>query len=120
MKRDMELVRDILTMIAEHESKNYTEPIVIKGVPKEKIDYHIEIMVDANILKGNLSYGDNGLNFVSLSLSWYGNDFYDTFQNDNIWKQTKEVVKEKGFELAGIPFDVLIELGKEIIKNMLI
>lgn len=115
----MEIVREILNIIAEDKEKDYSRPIIIEGVSKEKIDYHIEIMVDADILKGNLSYGDNGLHFVSLSLSWRGNDFYDAFKNKTRWNGFKKWLKGKGESVGDLPFDLLIEASKVYLKDRL-
>lgn len=117
MKRDMEVVRKILVIIAESEKKNFDERINIPGVTRDEVEYHLEIMRDANILKGNLAYGDNRLIYHSLSLSWHGNDFYETFQSDGRWEGFKEWLSNKGLRISEVPFDMMIEAGEAYIKS---
>lgn len=120
MKRDMNIVRQIVNKIAESETQYLEGPSELENeIDEELLAYHLEIMRDVGIIDGRITKADGGfIVFYRLRLSWVGNDFYDTFKNDSVWERAKEITKEKGFEALGVPFDVLIELGKQIIKNM--
>lgn len=119
MKRDMNVVRQIVNEIAESESEYFEGPFEVeREITKELLDYHLEIMEDVGIIEGRLIKAYGGIIVAYfLRLSWMGNDFYETFKNDSVWEKAKEITKEKGFEALGVPFDILIELGKQILKN---
>lgn len=116
----MNIVRKITNEIANSENHYLEGPSKLEEeIDGELLAYHLEIMKDVGIIEGRIMKADGGfIVFYRLRLSWVGNDFYDTFKNDNVWERAKEITKEKGFEVANVPFDILIDLGKQIIKNM--
>jgi len=122
VKRDMDVVRQIIKKIAEHNEPALTNEKIEfdREVSLDELVYHFKIMEEAGLINGEMSFADNKLRYYSYSLSWYGNDFHDTFSNDNVWNKTKNFVKEKGMEVSKIPIDVFIELGKETIRKMLL
>lgn len=119
MKRDMNIVRQIISQIAESESKYFEGPFDFEEeVSKELLDYHIEIMREAGIIDGYIAVADGDTIVIySLYLSWLGNDFYETFKDDNVWERAKSFVKSRELEIANIPFDILMELGKKMLKD---
>jgi len=119
MKRDINIVRQIVNEIANSETHYLEGPSKLeKEIDEELLAYHLEIMKDVGIIEGKILKADGGfIVFYRLRLSWLGNDFYETFKNDSVWEKAKEITKEKGFEALGVPFDILIELGKQIIKG---
>lgn len=122
MKRDMGVVRQIINEIADHDKLALTNEKIRfdREVSHDELVYHFKIMKEAGLINGEMTFADNRLRYYSFSLSWYGNDFHDTFSNDNVWSKTKNFVKEKGMEISTVPLDVFIELGKDIIRKMLL
>lgn len=124
MKRDMELVRRILLFL-EDEDRDYCEGegfnyllICIDGYSKEEVDYHLRIMKDGEIIKGELPVGDNQIiTHSGVSLNWKGHDFLETFKDDGNWSEVKEWLSNKGKKVSDVPFDFLLEMGKEYFKN---
>ncbi len=118
----MDVVRQIIKEIADNDEPALTNEKIEfgRGVSIDELVYHFKIMEEAGLINGKMSFADNKLRSYSYSLSWYGNDFHDTFSNDNVWNRTKAFVKEKGMEVSKVPLDVFIELGKDVIRKTLL
>lgn len=122
MRRDMELVRKILLFLqnsqGNHERYYDNEDgtyslIPIEGYSKDQVDYHLTIMKEADLIKGNLPMGDNVLiTHIGARLNWNGHEFLESFSNERVWQRTKENIKNKGLEVGSVPFEVLKEYGK--------
>lgn len=117
MKRDMELVRQIVKDLSEGK---YIKNITFNSEDNKLYYYHLEIMRDAGLIyfKGSGYKGGFLLNDAP-KLTWLGNDFLDSVSNNNVWEKTKDFIKTKGFEVANIPLDVLIDLAKIQMKQWL-
>ena len=78
MKRDLNLVREILLWASEQkDAKIYQNP-VIEGYTEEQIFYHIHIMAQAGLVFAMESEEMNGNPTVTLvSVTWAGQDFLD-------------------------------------------
>ncbi len=107
MKRDMELVREILL---QTEASPYTKGLAdlnIDNYSEDEVSYHVKIMEQAGLVTAiDLS---TGMTFCwrPTALTWQGHEFLDAIRNDTVWNKTKEIVKEKG---GDIPFAVLQQL----------
>jgi len=126
MKRDMELVRKILLFLEDDKREYYDGEdsryslICIEGYSEEEIDYHLEIMRGGDIIQGELPGGDGRIiTHSGVGLNWKGHDFIKTFGNEGYWNGTKKYIKDKGLEVANVPFDLLIETGRSYIRNLL-
>lgn len=111
MKRDMDLVREILIEI----SNGCFE--LIDGDDKEEsikrnhlIAHHLKIMNQAGLLEVTLEldYTNNYFITKEPEITWEGHDFLDSVLNDNIWQKIKKKIKVEG---GAIPFSVLKSLA---------
>lgn len=120
MRRDMNIVYQIIRQIGDSESRTFEDDFKFdKEVSKEKLHYHLIIMEQEGVIEGSIkAYDDGEVLFYSLYLGWKGNDFYETFENDNVWENVKKYIKNKGMEVTNVPFDVLLEVGKNYIKSL--
>lgn len=126
MRRDMELVRKILIDTADGvgrynlELGRFVDADVEKVREDEKLIYHIKIMNQKNLLSfkymGELE-GDCII--FDVELTWEGQDYLSAIEDDTIWKNTKDIAKEKGLEIAKISFDVLKNLAIQQSKKIL-
>lgn len=116
MKRDMEIVRELLINIS-------------KGIQKEKFRtkeeyevyfYQLKIMKQVNLIDYDLRGTKDGNFFLNEpEITWYGNDYIDAFVDDTVWNKTKEVIKGKGLKVANVPFDIFLGLLKQEFKTKL-
>lgn len=101
MKRDMDLVREILLEIEKSYVSTAIRDLHIDGYDKETIAYHCKILHEAGLVSEYIPrYADNGLfAFFVGGLTWEGNDYLDKIRDNTIWKKTKDIIKDKGLPL---------------------
>ena len=108
MKRDMNLVREILVWAENQKDGRVTNNPVIKGYSDEEIAYHVYIMDEAGLVKAHdmTSGGDKSPNAVLLQLTWNGHEFLSAAKDDTIWTKAKNTVLKT---TTSITFDLLLE-----------
>jgi hypothetical protein len=108
MKRDMNLVREILIKLENHNEKEFVGYFTLEEYDDDLVTYHLGIMDDAGIIGGRFLYADDKMLWSSLKISWDGHEFLDAIKNENVWSKVKGVVQEKG---GSIPFEILKALA---------
>jgi Hypothetical protein (DUF2513) len=123
MKRDMDLIRDLLLAV-EGGQKNFNFAskafALAVGFPDEtglsdeessqKV-HHINLLQKAGFIElVTVSATDQ---FFVSGLTWEGHDLVDSIRDPNTWKKTKE----GAFAAGGWTFDLLRDLAKGFIKK---
>lgn len=113
MKKDMELIKEIL--LAVEDANTFTEnlKVDIEGYNEKQINYHVMLLGEAGLIKTTYYSADDIPYWYPVRLTWEGHEFLDAIKNDNVWAKLKEKVKEKG---SDIPFDVLKELAMQLTR----
>jgi hypothetical protein len=118
MKRDMELVREILTKIEQGDGRLKMAELLPEGASNEEaasLRYHMTMLVDeTNLVTGNCFRGLSGNDWINLNLTWNGHEFLDTVRDPEVWKRTKEGAKSAG----NFSIQFLLELGKAYAKHV--
>ncbi|HEX4159226.1 MAG TPA: DUF2513 domain-containing protein [Rhizomicrobium sp.] len=117
MKRDMDLVREILLGL-EKTSLQPGEFLVfgaddasmIDGYDADECIYNLRLAIGAGLVQ---SSNDHGVAVVVNGLTWEGHDFLDQIRDPEIWRITKEGAKKAG----GFSFDLLAALAKGFLKK---
>lgn len=122
MKRNMELVRDILIQVEEHDSKRPFQLTAEEGNPftQEEIDYHLQLMINAGLIEGKAQNFLGGAVLIHIrGLTWQGHDFLDAARNDKVWEKANEAAESKGLDLRSLPLEVvkdfLVESAKALV-----
>ncbi|MBY3122632.1 DUF2513 domain-containing protein [Rhizobium laguerreae] len=118
MKRDMDLVRDLLLQIEEFD-QGFGGDVEIEVGDHEPqvIAEHLRLLLEARLIEGDAVPDDQYAldHIVPTRLTWSGHDFLDSVRDPEIWRKTKEgALSAKGFTL-----DLLRDLAKGFIKNRL-
>jgi len=98
MKRDMDLIREILRAVeASEESYGINSP-VIEGYSEAQIAYHLRLLVDGGLIEvkdvaGGFQQEDE---YIGINLTWDGQDFLNAARDDSLWKKAKEAVINSG------------------------
>lgn len=120
MRRDMELVREILKDITKGTVKMDFKLRGPEAEEDSKYIYHLEIMRQAGLINYTESKYMGGILLPTTpTLTWLGNDFLESIENDTLWEKTKEAAKEKGLELTKMPLDVIVGYAKLKAKEIL-
>jgi hypothetical protein len=107
MKRDMELIRRILSEIEAHEDLS---PIDIKGngFSPDQINYHLKLLCEAGYIEAvETGTMQNRLSFIVTGLTWKGHEFLDLARNNSVWQKMKTELKDHATTL---PFELIQKL----------
>lgn len=113
MKRDWDVVRDILTEVealSNEERHGFTYGIGENCTTHDpSISEHALLLYKAGYLSGAPinAYGCTAI--VSPELTWEGHDLLDTIRSRPVWERIKTISMEKGIELT---FDSIKGLSK--------
>ena len=123
MKRDMDLIRDLLLGIEQDERLDGTifiapdesDNLGVIGITNhsaEEVAYHLMMLMEAGLIKGNSTMEQ--MPAVSR-LTWEGHEFLDNIKDQSIWGKTKERLKG----LPGVGIAVIGEVAKAELKKHL-
>jgi hypothetical protein len=97
MKRDMDLVRQILLNV---EDMPVGPPIQYRvGEVEDRVLLaHMEMLIAAGLVAGKISQslGARGDVIIISGLTWEGHEWIETVRSDDLWAQVKEIVVEQG------------------------
>jgi hypothetical protein len=127
MKRDMDLIRNILFAMEESKQTYFTDHSLpeMEGRSSEVVYYHMKIMSQANLLNCEKVIHENEVNignhqtktfkheYDKFSISWHGHEFLDALRDDNQWKKIKKTMSKAG----GFITEIAIDIAKETIKQ---
>jgi hypothetical protein len=118
MKRDMNLVREILIWTENNEHGRVGKNPEIEGYSEEEIGYHVYIMDQAGLLKAvdMTSLNDPSPSATLIELTWHGHEFLDAAKDDTIWAKAKNTLFKT---TTSITFDLLLEWLKAEGRNRL-
>jgi hypothetical protein len=113
MKRDMDLIREILLKIEDYPDTDMGDVPKVEGYSEKEIYYNIWLLHDAGFIEAyDLSAGGD-LTFFPKRLTWAGCEFLDSARDGRRWKQAKDIMKTTG----GFALDVLAMLLGELAKQ---
>lgn len=113
MKRDMDLIRDLLIGISDDEIDD-------DQFDDDRVLYHFELLIQAGYLEGMtiLRGADGGIShgLHSPRLTWNGNEFLDTIRKKSVWENIKKIADDKKVELT---IDAIKQVGSSVVTTML-
>lgn len=117
MKRDMDLVRNILLSAEALEHGYVNDSPKIDGYTDEQVAHHIYLMWQAGLVKGADTSGVScdSPTAILISVTWQGHDFLDAIRDPEIWKKTKDIAGQAG----GFTFELIGELAKGLLKTQI-
>lgn len=100
MKRDMDLIRDILLRIEEGADDLHTLAERIPGTDYDRIAGHFQVLLDAGYVTGTDASSHEGTDFQMIRLTWAGHEFLDNARNDTIWHKVKEELSKRSMTVS--------------------
>ncbi|MBT3145053.1 DUF2513 domain-containing protein [Neptunomonas phycophila] len=115
MKRDMDLVREILKSINEHTHGFAPRNLEINGYTKEQIGYHCLLLHEAGLLEATESttLSSSSPSAIPIRLTWHGHEFIDNAANEKVWGEAKGAIAKLGDVSFSVWASVLSELVKQ-------
>jgi hypothetical protein len=120
MKRDIDLMRQILFLVEETAEAH--EPLIhalsMEGIDQPLVDEHVKLLIDAGLLEGDYKYTTNNriLFTATRSLTPRGHDFLDNVRNANLWNHVRERVQAT---VGTASFDLIEELARQLVASVL-
>lgn len=91
MKRNMDLVRDLLLTIEDDDKRR------LEQYPYDLQARHFLIVRDAGLAMGAVSGDDsNPGRYMPFRLTWQGHEFLQLMREDSLWKRAKETIMKEG------------------------
>ena len=117
MRRDMDLVREILLAI----EKNEKDPLgwidlELPNRSRKEVAYHVMLLHQAGLITAHdvSTMGADGFDWRPKSLTWQGHEFLEAARNDTIWrKAVGRMVEVTGGVSLDVLKDLLIASGKQ-------
>lgn len=119
MKRNWDMIRDILTRLEE--VINDEGCLNLSSFPQGRapeISYHMELLMEAGLVKGQMSkeIGPGPHDFFAFRLTWQGHEFLDTIRSDTVWQNTKKSFLSQGISMT---FDLVKSVASDIAASYL-
>jgi hypothetical protein len=119
VKRDMDLVRDLLLRLEQDPNLDGTKWIhftpadleMAERSPKE-IGYHLTMLIEEGFVKGKAGFEAIPIVF---KLTWQGHELLDSIRDPDIWSKTKKRIEG----LASVSLKVVFAIAEAEIKRKL-
>lgn len=116
MKRDMDLVRQILLSVEETDGVSDWGTLQFPDVEPRLVRYHTTLLVDAGFLDGQndrWADDDGDDHWLNVQLTWQGHEFLDGARNDARWEKAKTIMQGAGGFALDVMKTLLVELAKK-------
>jgi hypothetical protein len=112
MKRDMDLIREILL---EKEAE-HTHMHLPHCSSQQEFAYHVALLKEAGLVEAIVRTDHKGMPEAAsiIRLTWTGHEFLDAARNDSVWKNAKDKIIKAG---GSWTFSILGDILKEVAKN---
>lgn len=105
MKRDWELIREILFEIeAKNSWSELVRPEAIEGYSIEDVAYHIHLLDQAGLITAQCLEPSRrrnaGIYCIAQNMTWEGHELLDIIRGGNTWREIKRLLKEKAVDLS--------------------
>jgi len=115
MKRDMDLVREIMLKI---EALPAGPPVLYRVGEVEDLVLlnHLEMLIDAGLVRGKISrsQGARGDIIGISTLTWEGHEWIDVVRDPRVWDEAKRTLLENGGALS---FELTKAVATRILRS---
>lgn len=119
MKRDMDLVRDILRRTEQADFNEVSATEFVTGDRERRVvASHFQLLEEAGLLEANLLTLESSgpMDGTVKRLTWSGHEFLDATRDEGVWKKTKLLV---GSKLGSASFEVIKTVAIKIALGQL-
>ena len=121
MRRDMDLIRQLLFLIEDqgHDMNSWIEDVIVEGFSEEQVTHHTWLLMDGGFATGiDLSTSD-GNSFKPRCLTWQGQEFLAAIRDKEIWDKTLDIAKQGGSGTISAIIDIAKSLAKKKLEKLL-
>lgn len=111
MKRDMDLLREIMLRIESEHDGTAIYGFMVPDKPLAEVAYHCQLLYEHGFISDyNCNFGDDEpIDIAVGGLTWEGCEYLEEVRDNGLWKKVKAIAKEKGLPLA-------VEMVKTIVE----
>lgn len=118
MKRDMDLIRNLLLWIEADESLRdfLASRPTGEQLTEAIINGHVQLLIEAGFIEAEQRRLKQipGFSIRIERITWGGHEFIDAMRSDTIWAKTKKLLKDKAMSVpATILQQLLVKLANE-------
>ena len=100
MKRDWDLIRQILLNIEEKGPDNGVFPEDVEGWDERIVSLHIALLVEADLILGLASEQEWGIVWIGHRLTRRGHELVDSIRSDSDWSRVRDHHRERGISMS--------------------
>jgi hypothetical protein len=117
MKRDMELIRQVLLQVEEKSTGpvRTIDDLEVEGYNHDQIVYHVWLLTQAGLLHAKDFSSMSGVDWRPVCLTWQGTELLDSIRDQEVWGKTKDGMRKVG----GAGVELMWELAKAYTKAKL-
>jgi len=110
MKRDLQLIKEILLYVEEH-TEEAAAPIgridPAGEYSQPQIAGHVQLLIDAGFVDGKIHRTHtSGSSYLVSRLTWSGSEFLDDARDERVWKR---VLRDVGYSASVSLVKVMLE-----------
>ena len=113
MKRDMDLIRQILLTLENAEEFETPLNLTVDGYDENEIVYHVYLLDQAGLIKAFDFSNDTFPDWRASHLTWSGHEFLAAAKDDTRWKKAKALITKHG---GTATFEIVKTLLTESLK----
>lgn len=119
MKRNWDLIREILILLEQKIDNHYLTNSDIQGYDSRIVNYHYILLSEAGLINTVRPIAQRLFEneYMAASLTWQGHEFLSKIHQDSIWNKVKSTAQSKKLDLS---FDVIKNIAASEITAMLI
>lgn len=118
MKRDMELIIDILKCMEEGWTENFEK--YFAETEDNHFWHNVWLARDFGLIEAydfqSLGKDDT---YIPTRITWEGYDFLDAARSEVVVNEAKEIAKKKGLDFLNLPYEITKSLLVEVTKGAL-
>lgn len=119
MKRDWDLVREILLALEAKPDADYGLH-ALAGFDNEKLAYHAQLLLDGGLIFGRVqrTHLDRPTSVSMLRLTWAGHELLAHMQDPKVWEEVKAVANRSRVALAVESIrDIFVDISAKAIAE---
>ena len=95
MKRDAELIRDLMLAMESEKSAELLMVPRLVGREPHQVDHHFRLLLEAGFATAGYISPD-GRRWIAVRLTWRGHEYLDQIRDPDVWRFTKAAMHKTG------------------------
>ncbi|KEQ52148.1 DUF2513 domain-containing protein [Sphingobium chlorophenolicum] len=95
MKRDPELIRDLMLAMEGAKSAELLKVPRLVGRDRLQVEHHFRLLTEAGLVTAGYVSPD-GRRWIAIRLTWRGHEYLDQIRDPQVWRLTKAAMRKTG------------------------